>query len=194
MEQQQQQYVIYPPGFKEYWYRVLNFYPPDRHEDAKEFIKQLVAHVINNGQLATYDWYTAPIPELAPVFETEDVLEDQSIATEVLMNMTGDSSEDQENIMPDILTQTDQHSQFISITPPFSITAAACSEPSQIFTERSIPSFSSSSSSSSSYSSYAKRRRQRERNRSSKHDDSNNDFNFIWNPSLTTMQTEWMKE
>jgi hypothetical protein len=46
---------------------VLNAYPPDRHEDAKEFINQLVAHVINNGQLATYDWYTAPIPELAPV-------------------------------------------------------------------------------------------------------------------------------
>lgn len=110
------------------------------------------------------------------------------------MNMTGDSSEDQENIRPDLLAQTDQHSQFISTTSPFSITAAACSEPSHMFTERSIPSFSSSSSSSSSYSSYAKRRRQRERNRSSKHDNSNNDFNFIWNPSLTTMQTEWMKE
>ncbi|CAG8651224.1 15605_t:CDS:2 [Rhizophagus irregularis] len=191
MEQQHQQY---PPGFKEYWYRVLNSYPPDRHEDAKEFIKQLVAHVINNGQLATYDWYTAPIPELAPVFETEDVLEDESIATD----MTGDSSEDQENIKPDILTQADQHSQIISITSPFSnhsmstlIAAAAYTEPSQMITERSIPSSSSSSSSSSSY---AKRRRQRERNRSSKHDNSNNDFNFIWNPSLTTMQTEWMKE
>ncbi|RGB23643.1 hypothetical protein C1646_728040 [Rhizophagus diaphanus] len=190
MEQQHQQYVIYPPGFKEYWYRVLNSYPPDRHEDAKEFIKQLVAHVINNGQLATYDWYTAPIPELAPVFETEDVLEDESIATD----MIGDSSEDQENIKPDILTQADQHSQIISITSPFSnhsmstlIAAAAYTEPSQMITESSIPSSSSSSS-------YAKRRRQRERNRLSKHDNSNNDFNFIWNPSLTTMQTEWMKE
>lgn len=113
------------------------------------------------------------------------------------MNLTGDSSEDQENIKPDILTQTDQHSQFISITSPFSnhsmstlIAAAAYTEPSQMITERSIPSSSSSSGSSS----YAKRRRQRERNRSSKHDNSNNDFNFIWNPSLTTMQTEWMKE
>ena len=108
--------------------------------------------------------------------------------------MTEDSSEDQENIKPDILTQADQHSQIISITSPFSnhsmstlIAAAAYTEPSQMITERSIPSSSSSSS-------YAKRRRQRERNRSSKHDNSNNDFNFIWNPSLTTMQTEWMKE
>jgi hypothetical protein len=117
------------------------------------------------------------------------------------MNMTEDSFEDQENIRPDILTQTDQHSQIIFTTSPFSnnsmstlIAAAAFTEPSQMITERSIPSSSSSSSSSSSY---AKRRRQRERNRSSKHDkhdNSNNDFNFIWNPSLTTMQTEWMKE
>ncbi|CAB4406024.1 unnamed protein product [Rhizophagus irregularis] len=74
MEQQHQQYIS--TGFKEYWYRVLNSYHQIDIEDAKEFIKQLVAHVINNGQLATYDWYTAPIPELAPVFETEDVLEE----------------------------------------------------------------------------------------------------------------------
>jgi hypothetical protein len=46
---------------------VLNSCPPDRHEDAKEFVNQFVAHIINNDQFETYDWYTAPIPELAPM-------------------------------------------------------------------------------------------------------------------------------